>query len=106
MWLMEEPAVRRHGERGNCDFPLVGQFSPTHPVTLTPDEKRAVGIPEAAVEFVWSYPAVGWDGAGNGSAAGSFLAVGGFVYFDQGHQVVKATTPMPREDSSGGLQFG
>jgi len=106
MWVMEAPAVARHGARGNCEFPLIGQFSPTHPVTLTAQEKEAVGIPATAVEFVWSYPAVGWDGGGNTSAAASFLSVGGFVYFDAQHQIVKATTPMPRDDSTGGLQFG
>jgi hypothetical protein len=52
------------------EFPLIGQFSPSHPVTLTSLEKSASNIPESAVEFAWSYPIV----IGRNSASRTMLS--------------------------------
>jgi len=55
MWQMGRRSVTRHGVRGTgAEFPLAGQFSPPHPVTLTAEEKLEIGIPAQADRFVWS----------------------------------------------------
>lgn len=107
MWIMEEAAARRQRiQSRDTDFPLVGQFSPTHPVTLTEAEKDAVNIPRQAREFVWSYPVAGLGQLeGAMSSAAAFLTVGGFVYLDGEHKFVGANTLMPKDADHGGLQF-
>lgn len=108
MWLMEQRALARQGVRSpGAEFPLCGQFSPPHPVTLTPEEKVAVGIPDAATKFVWSYPVAAWNALNGGpDAVRSFLSVGGYVYLDDQHKILHVTTLVPLEGEGGGLQFG
>lgn len=111
MWLMEQRALVRHGIRGarGIEFPLAGQFSPPHPVTLTAAEKAALSIPAEAAFFVWSYPVAAWSQLEGGSeAARTFLSVGGFIYLDASRKIIHATTLLPASDaeSGGGLQFG
>lgn len=107
MWLMEQRAAARNGLRGRgLEFPLCGQFSPPHPVTLTDEEKAAISIPSAAASFVFSYPMVAFDAmAGGSDATRSFLSVGGYVYLDCNQRILHATTLMPSDKDSGGLQF-
>jgi len=107
MWLMEQRPLSRQGVRSRgAEFPLVGQFSPPHPVTLTAEEKESIGIPAAAARFVWSYPVASWNAVEGGTdAARSFLSVGGFVYLSTDNRVLHATTPLPSEMDVGGLQF-
>jgi hypothetical protein len=103
MWVMEGDALRRRQVRTTAELPLVGQFSPAHPVTLTRTEKAAANIPEDAGEFCWSYPVADWNAVAGDDAPRSFLAVGGYVYFARG-AVCGCTTLIPAE--AGGLQFG
>lgn len=103
MWVMDAGALARHQASTTAELPLVGQFSPSHPVTLTRAEKAAACIPETADEFCWSYPVADWGQLRGEDAVKSFLSVGGFVYFARG-KVVGATTLVPAEQ--GGLQFG
>merc|ERR1712059_178799 len=107
MWLMEERSLQKHGVScSHTEFPLVGQFSPTHPVTLTSEEKQAINIPEAAIEFAWSYPVADWEELrGTNIAVKSFLTVGGYIYRDRSHRVIHVTTLVPSEAKQGGLQF-
>lgn len=110
MWLMEQRPLTRLGVRAQrgVEFPLVGQFSPPHPVTLTDEEKAAIGVPAAARRFVWSYPVAGWrsvEGDDSASSVVSFLSVGGFVYLDSRDKVIHATTLLPSALDAGGLQF-
>ena len=112
MWLMEQRPLTRLGVRcAGVEFPLVGQFSPPHPVTLTDEEKCAIGIPSTAARFVWSYPVAGWTSVAGASeapateAARSFLSVGGFVYLDAANKAIHATTLVPSALEAGGLQF-
>jgi len=107
MWLMQQRPLARQGVKSRgAEFPLVGQFSPPHPVTLTAEEKEAIGIPVAAARFVWSYPVDAWNAVEGGTdATRSFLSVGGFVYLSENNKVLHATTPMPSELDAGGLQF-
>jgi hypothetical protein len=89
------------------EFPLIGQFSPSHPVTLTSLEKSASNIPESAVEFAWSYPIVDWEKLCiKDDALKSFLSVGGYVYYNSQHKIVDVTTLLPSEEKEGGLQLG
>lgn len=108
MWLMERRALVRHGisSRG-AEFPLAGQFSPPHPITLTAEEKAAISIPAAAQSFVWSYPVAASTSAfeGGSDAARSFLSVGGYVYLDASRRIIHATTLLPSDTDAGGLQF-
>lgn len=88
------------------EFPLCGQFSPPHPITLTDSEKAAIHIPAAAKEFVFSYPVVAWDAMVGGSdEARSFLSVGGYAYLDSARKIIHTTTLMPTTRDAGGLQF-
>tara|TARA_B110001452_G_scaffold229694_2_gene205681 strand:+ start:629 stop:2131 length:1503 start_codon:yes stop_codon:yes gene_type:complete len=121
MWTMEQHAITR--QRLACpgvEFPLVGQWSPTHPVTLTAAEKRAIHIPEAATQFVFSYPVVAGAKlsvqpggststdralAEEGPVCVSFLSVGGFCYLDGSANLLHATTLLPSDRTDGGLQF-
>lgn len=110
MWTMEQQAVTR--QRLTCpgvEFPLVGQWSPTHPVTLTSEEKKAIHIPEAATQFVFSYPVVAGTKLnvqpGGSDKASSFLSVGGFCYLDGSANLLHATTLLPSGKADGGLQF-
>mmetsp|Transcript_64403 Transcript_64403/g.171736 ORF Transcript_64403/g.171736 Transcript_64403/m.171736 type:complete len:315 (+) Transcript_64403:32-976(+) len=108
---MEQRPLTRCGVRcRGVEFPLVGQFSPPHPVTLTDEEKSAIGVPAAAKRFVWSYPVAGWTAVDGGeradtAAAVSFLSVGGFVYLDERNRALHATTLVPSALEAGGLQF-
>merc|ERR1719240_1732947 len=107
MWLMQKRTLARHGVRSsNVEFPLCGQFSPPHPITLTIEEKAAIGIPRAAASFVWSYPVVAWSALEGGlDAVRSFLSVGGYVYLDSQQRIIHLTTLSPSECDTGGLQF-
>lgn len=108
MWLMSQRSTTRHGVKGGrgIEFPLCGQFSPPHQVTLTDAEKAALSIPTAASSFVFSYPVV--DVArldGGADVARSFLSIGGYVYLDSSRRVIHTNTLLPTEKESGGLQF-
>ena len=110
MWIMEQRAAARHGVRAaagaSVEFPLCGQFSPPHPVTLTDEEKQAISIPAAAKEFVFSYPVVAFDAlAGGSDEVRSFLSVGGYAYLDGARRIIHTTTLLPARKDSGGLQF-
>lgn len=107
MWIMDMRPLVREGVRSRgAEFPLVGQFSPPHPVTLTAAEKEAIGIPAAAASFVFSYPVAAWNAIEGGSAAArSFLAIGGYVYLSRDKRILHATTLLPSELGVGGLQF-
>jgi len=71
------------------DWPIIGQFSPSHPITLSTEEKKAALIPIDATSFVWSYPvAIQVDptrtkGIDWNDPDIAFLMVGGYVYFDK-----------------------
>jgi len=113
MWLIEQRPLTLQGVRvqRGVEFPLAGQFSPPHHLTLTDDEKAAIGVPAAATSFVWSYPVAGWKSvdstttdAGAASVI-SFLSVGGFVYLDAQNKALRATTLLPSALEAGGLQF-
>lgn len=113
MWTMDAPAATRHrlsAPRGT-EWPLVGQLSPTHPVTLTEAEKAAIHIPAAASKFVFSYPVVAGStlkpslAAPSASLVSSFLSVGGFMYLDAANRPTHATTLIPTDKAEGGLQF-
>ena len=134
MWTMSQRSLSRHQVRAaaGTEFPIAGQFSPPHPITLTDTEKAAIGIVAAAKSFVWSYPVCAWSAvtmpaasaagarpgggaapsaldasrAASADAARSFLSVGGFVYLDDARQIVAATTLTPSTLDAGGLQFG
>lgn len=107
MWVMEQRAAARHGIRGSgIEFPLCGQFSPPHPVTLTDEEKAAISIPATATSFVFSYPVVAWNAMSGGSdEARSFLSVGGYAYLDAARRIIHTTTLQPASKDTGGLQF-
>jgi len=107
MWLMEQRPLAQQGLRSRgAEFPLVGQFSPPHPVTLTAEEKEAIGIPAAAARFVWSYPVAAWNSIEGGTdAVRSFLSVSGFVYLSADNTILHLTTPLPSNADAGGLQF-
>jgi len=90
------------------DWPIIGQFSPAHPITLSTVEKKAALIPTDATSFVWSYPVAvqidptktnGIDWADPDIA---FLTVGGYVYFSNKNLVCGVNTIIP---SKSGLQF-
>jgi len=90
------------------DWPIIGQFSPAHPITLSTVEKKAALIPTDATSFVWSYPVAilidpsktkGIDWTDPDIA---FLTVGGYVYFNNRNLVCGVNTIIP---SSHGLQF-
>eukprot|EP01006_Ploeotia_vitrea_P011480 TRINITY_DN30553_c0_g1_i1.p1 TRINITY_DN30553_c0_g1~~TRINITY_DN30553_c0_g1_i1.p1 ORF type:complete len:366 (+),score=23.94 TRINITY_DN30553_c0_g1_i1:87-1184(+) len=74
----------------SLDVPLFGSLSPRSPVTLGRQAREAANIPLQATEFAFAYPIAGM---GQLSAVAvkrinkedprhSFLALGGFVYFD------------------------
>lgn len=107
MWIMEKKAAARHGVKARgVEFPICGQFSPPHPITLTDEEKQAIMIPTAATSFVFSYPVVAFDALeGGADVSRSFLAVGGYAYLDERQKIIATTTLMPTDKSSGGLQF-
>jgi len=85
------------------NFPLKGQMSPTHTVTLTADSRFQANIPETATYYAWCYPFdIEWRFYGQElkdelekckcwrCAELMFLIMGGFIYFDDNYQVVSA----------------
>jgi hypothetical protein len=90
------------------DWPVIGQFSPSHPITLNPSAKKAALIPANAGSFVWSYPvAIQIDpskskGIDFTDPDIAFLTVGGYVYFDDKKAVCGVNTIIP---ATTGLQF-
>lgn len=118
-WTMKSGVLERHGIRSD-DARVTAQCSPTHPITLSDEERAFSEIPMEAVEFAWSYPVVKWEQVEQDPhvlddwasckkedcALKDFLVVGGFVYLDQEHNIVRVTTPRDNKAELGGLQFG
>jgi len=110
------------------NFPLEGQMSPRHAVTLGAEARKHANIPDTAKYYVWSYPIeVEWRHYESilmnalrecgclGSPELMFLISGGFVYFDENFQIVSANALIggqtkKREEelmkSGSGLKFG
>jgi len=110
------------------NFPLEGQMSPKHAVTLGPAARRHANIPETAKYYVWSYPIdVQWRHYESrlknalkecnclGSPELMFLIMGGYVYFDEHFKIVSANalicgqTRRKEEElmkSGSGIKFG
>jgi len=109
------------------NFPLEGQMSPKHAVTLGPEARRHAQIPNTAKYYVWSYPIdVQWRHYENklvdalkdcnclDSPELMFLIMGGYVYFDENYQIVSANALIcgtrQREEEltriGSGLKFG
>jgi len=106
MWLMEERSILQRLLHSTCEFPVVGQFSPLHPLTLTHAERLAAKIPLEAHTFAWAYPVADWGQlSGDNKVDRSFLSYGGFVYFDKDLTIIHTTTLVPSEKGGGGLQF-
>jgi len=85
------------------NFPLKGQMSPTHTVTLAAESRMQANIPVNAMYYAWCYPFdIEWRYYGQElkdelekckcwrCAELMFLIMGGFIYFDDGYQVVSA----------------
>jgi len=83
------------------NFPLEGQMSPKHAVTLGPEARKHANIPETAKYYVWSYPIdVQWRHYETRLINAfreckclncpelMFLIMGGYVYFDENFQIV------------------
>jgi len=118
-WTMKVEVLERHGIRSN-DMQVTAQCSPTHPITLSEEERDWMNIPSEAVDFAWSYPVVQWEqvdqdphvlddwaSCQRGDASlKDFLVIGGFLYLDQEHRIVRVTTPRANKAEVGGLQFG
>lgn len=66
--------------------------------------RRAIGIPDDATHFVWSYPIVGGSRLSFTTPVGSFMNIGGYVYVNESNQFRAATTLVPANE--GALQFG
>jgi len=100
------------------NFPLIGQTSPKHKLTLNDTAREAANIPSEAKWYVWSYPIdVEWratDFTGERDLLKLlkkqlllhnpdflFLLLGGFVYFDDKFRVVGVNAiRMPRNDQA------
>jgi len=110
VWLLHKETIQQHGIQCgvNATFPLMGQFSPAHSITLAAREKVALGIPAKATSFVWSYPVSGWTCVSEDqSPIANFLALGGYVYFDSMGEILRCNTlTKTTQSSGGGLQFG
>jgi len=85
------------------NFPLEGQMSPKHAVTLGMEDRKNANIPETAKHYVWSYPIdIEWrhyeehlmralkDCGCLGCPELMFLIMGGYVYFDDNYKIVAA----------------
>jgi len=83
------------------NFPLEGQMSPKHAVTLGPEARKHANIPDTAKYYVWSYPIdVQWRHYESTLMKAlkecnclncpelMFLIMGGYVYFDENFQIV------------------
>jgi len=110
------------------NFPLEGQMSPRHAVTLGAEARRHANIPDTAKYYVWSYPievqwrhyeAILMNALRECDCLSSpelmFLVMGGYVYFDEDFQIVSANALIAgqnkkREEelmkSGSGLKFG
>jgi len=108
------------------NFPLEGQMSPKHAITLGPEARKSANIPEKAKYYVYSYPIdVQWRHYDEtlmnalrkcnclGSPELMFLIMGGYVYFDGNFKIVTAnavitnqTRKKEEELMKSGLQFG
>jgi len=91
------------------DWPVVGQFSPAYPITLSDSEKKAALIPINSTYFVWAYPVAGVSvdvyklpGIDPADSDLSFLMVGGYVYFNKENKICGVNTIIP---SDKGLVF-
>jgi len=85
------------------NFPLEGQMSPKHAITLGPEARKSAKIPEKAMYYVYSYPMdVQWRHHDKmmmsalrkcnclDSPELMFLIMGGYVYFDEDFKIVTA----------------
>jgi len=114
------------------NFPLVGQTSPRHSVTLNDTARESANIPPDAKYYVWSYPIdVEWRSCDTSNQRDLvkviksnmllhnpdflFLLMGGYIYFDEKFRVVRVTAlRMPRNRlakqrvlmTAKGLNFG
>jgi len=110
------------------NFPLEGQMSPKHAVTLGPEARKHANIPDTAKYYVWSYPIdVQWRHYDSTLVHAlreckclncpelMFLIMGGYVYFDENFQIVSvnALICVQRQKTEeelmkrgGGLKFG
>jgi len=113
MFTMEKPAFGQNPSlrilAGQIrDWPVIGQFSPAHPITLSDSEKKAAQIPTESTSFVWAYPlAITVDvnklqGIDPSDPDLAFLMVGGYVYFNKEHKVCGVNTIIPADN---GLVF-
>jgi len=113
MFTMDKPAFGKNNSLRLLagpikDWPVVGQFSPAHPITLSVEEKKAALIPAESASFVWAYPvAITVDvsklqGIDPSDPDLAFLMVGGYVYFNKEHQVCGVNTIVPADN---GLVF-
>jgi len=96
------------------NFPLVGQTSPRHRVTLKETARESANIPPDAKYYVWSYPIdIEWRSCDTSNQRDLvkaiksnmllhnpdflFLLMGGYMYFDEKFRVVRVTAlRMPR----------
>mmetsp|Transcript_78379 Transcript_78379/g.227473 ORF Transcript_78379/g.227473 Transcript_78379/m.227473 type:complete len:455 (-) Transcript_78379:115-1479(-) len=115
-WEMNPKVLETHGLQARTKR-LFAQVSPAHPVELQPKQRA---VPKGACDFVWSYPAAGWEGVESdcyamdrweeglesGAAVKSFLSVGGFMYFnDRGTVSGIRTLGRPDEGDTGCIHF-
>jgi len=118
-WTMRTEVLERQGLRSDGPH-VTAQCSPTHPITLSDEERALADIPPEAVEFAWSYPMARWEQVAQDPHVlddwascqqgdpplKDFLVVGGFVYLDEDHRIVRVTTPRDNKAEQGGLHFG
>jgi kinesin family protein 3/17 len=65
----------------------VGQLSPPHPITLSPQRRSYARIPPAATHMIWAYPLTGMAAVGQTTLdvdpALLFATFGGYVYCEE-----------------------
>lgn len=97
------------GWSGSADI-VFCQLSPLHPITLDSETKTAASIPLNATHFAWAYPAVideaGMQSARSRPAEAAFLEYGGYIYFDEGRDVLGTNSICPAPLGTPGLLFG
>lgn len=98
---------------GGCSQALEARVSPLHTPSLTRSARRAAGVQEGEVKFVWVYPAqLDWrrivddDGPNDkvldsGCPEFSFFAVGGFLNFRAGRTRRLASVARPSGSGRG-----
>jgi len=106
MFTMDKPVFGKNPSLKSLamqvqDWPIIGQLSPAHPITLNEEAKRKALIPVTATSFVWSYPVVlniDISKAKDINPADpdtAFLLVGGYTYFDVKDEVCGVNTIIP-----------